>query len=181
MGEYAAFKASLGLNKDLIASVPKLARSVRPLVKSQEERLAAIEGALLAGGQFKEYRHHERPSWAFVHPSTETRGKFRYSIFDRLGWSGHRDGFNTVEDALAAMIGEEWFITPDFGALNRLMTHEAWSLGVRRQALLDRYNFLAMHKQGKSDEALGLADGIAVLGRKIQELTQMGEFLRDLR
>jgi hypothetical protein len=103
--------------------------STRAAIKKVQE--ASDNGQML----FFEYRNDKGkyPGWGFVHPSSYYPGMYRWSHFDEYGWSGHFDGFKTVEDALYDLF-DYFYIHPDPGALQRTMEGQSWAKYLRNQA-----------------------------------------------
>jgi len=112
---------------------PDLPQGFRSQIRAARDRAQALlemvetardRGALV----LHEYRHRERPTWAFVHPSTFEAGRWRWTYFDARGWNGHYDGFAGAEDAFVDMAGQGYVI-PDPGRLQTFMGTDLWRMG----------------------------------------------------
>ena len=79
--------------------------------------------------RFTEYRDiRNGNSWAFVHPSTKTKGEWRFTMFDDRGFKGHEDNFVTEFDAFYGML--DWgYRIYDPGTLEKAMNGKAWPKG----------------------------------------------------
>lgn len=120
-------------------------------VSDQARKLLTLVDSILVRGSplFIEFRKSVPvPTWAFIHPSTAARGKFRFTRFDELGWIGHNDFYETPADALADMV--VWgYVEEDRGALASFMKRELWRLGTQLSELVALSKRLAM--AGKTD------------------------------
>lgn len=120
---------------------------------------------------FQEYRNEgwkgDNPTWAFVHPSTYVPGRWRYTVFDTLGWRGHEDHYATPWDAMFAML-RAGYAHPQPGILAKLMKTERWRIGIQILDLVGRRNML--YAKGRYDKAKGIDQAISALNEKLQEI-----------